>query len=168
MFKIKLSTIKEGASSLSRRVSPSDLRLHDSEFFTQPIDVELLFERVGRNVFVDVRLESPVDFLCDRCSEPFTALLKEQVRLLYSTDRELQDQEDDLVYVVSENEQDVDLADTLRETLILALPVKRLCTPDCRGLCPHCGANLNLTTCDCKSPTADPRWDKLNDLFKSN
>jgi uncharacterized protein len=43
----------------------------------------------------------------------------------------------------------LDLGDVIREQLFLAAPLSRLCRPDCRGLCPTCGANRNQTACAC-------------------
>jgi len=62
----------------------------------------------------------------------------------------------------------LDLAPTLREQILLALPLDALCGESCRGLCPHCGQNLNEATCDCRADMADPRWAKLRELKLSN
>ena len=58
----------------------------------------------------------------------------------------------------------------LLEQLQLNIPMKPLCRPDCAGLCPLCGADLNLGACDCSEPVGDPRWaalaalrDRMND-----
>ena len=56
------------------------------------------------------------------------------------------------------------LEDALREQVLLAVPLKAICREDCKGLCPHCGKNLNLETCSCSEPVEDPRWSALKDL----
>jgi uncharacterized protein len=61
----------------------------------------------------------------------------------------------------------VDLAFALREELILAVPPFVECRPDCKGLCPRCGANLNDGPCDCP-PRSDPRWDALRGLSRAD
>jgi uncharacterized protein len=62
------------------------------------------------------------------------------------------------------------LADVLAEQVLLAIPMKVICRSDCRGLCPHCGANLNSDECRCESQTADQRLAPLarlkQDWFK--
>lgn len=67
---------------------------------------------------------------------------------------------------VSDSDSFVDLTDELREAILLDFPGYPVCRPDCRGLCPHCGADLNLGPCGCKdSDTPDACWgglDKLN------
>jgi len=56
------------------------------------------------------------------------------------------------------------LEDAVREQVLLALPLKVICREDCKGLCPHCGVNLNLEQCSCAEPMEDPRWTALKDL----
>jgi uncharacterized protein len=47
---------------------------------------------------------------------------------------------------------------------LLTLPARVLCQADCKGLCPHCGQNLNTAQCNCQAAAADPRWNALGDL----
>jgi uncharacterized protein len=46
----------------------------------------------------------------------------------------------------------------------LAVPLKVICNENCKGLCPHCGANQNAERCSCAEPVEDPRWTPLKDL----
>ncbi len=56
------------------------------------------------------------------------------------------------------------LEDVVREQVLLSLPSRTLCKPDCKGLCPRCGQNLNLAKCSCDEAPADPRWNALAGL----
>jgi uncharacterized protein len=56
------------------------------------------------------------------------------------------------------------LEDVLREQVLLSLPVKTLCTPECKGLCPRCGENRNHRPCGCDAGPHDPRWEALAGL----
>lgn len=56
------------------------------------------------------------------------------------------------------------LEDVLREQVLLALPLKVTCREDCRGLCPHCGTNLNEQRCSCTAAIDDPRWSALKQI----
>ena len=56
------------------------------------------------------------------------------------------------------------LEDVLQEQVLLALPLKAICRDDCKGLCPHCGKNLNVQPCACAEPLEDPRWSVLKDI----
>ena len=53
------------------------------------------------------------------------------------------------------------LEDVLREQVLLSLPVRTLCKPDCKGLCPRCGQNRNSQPCHCDEGPSDPRWEAL-------
>ena len=61
--------------------------------------------------------------------------------------------------------QMLDLSDVLRQYLLTSEPLKVLCRDDCRGLCPECGADLNMEKCNCTSTPVDPRWGALADLL---
>ncbi|MGD9497735.1 MAG: DUF177 domain-containing protein [Armatimonadota bacterium] len=60
----------------------------------------------------------------------------------------------------------VDLSELVRQLLVLHLPVRSLCRPDCRGICPACGADLNETTCECERVEIDPRLAPLRELLQ--
>lgn len=59
----------------------------------------------------------------------------------------------------------IDLAEPIRETLIINEPSQVLCQDDCKGLCVHCGANKNVSPCSCESFVVDPRLAVLQGLF---
>jgi uncharacterized protein len=56
------------------------------------------------------------------------------------------------------------IADILREQVLLALPMKVLCTIDCKGLCPNCGTNLNSGNCNCPKEDFNPHMDALLEI----
>ncbi len=58
----------------------------------------------------------------------------------------------------------VDIAEVVREQLLLDLPEQIFCKEDCKGLCPKCGENLNLIDCKCADNEIDPRWAALRNL----
>jgi len=69
--------------------------------------------------------------------------------------------ETEIGYYVGEG---MDLEDSLREQILLAVPIKTLCRYDCKGLCPTCGANRNEQPCGCDQSKPDPRWAALAEL----
>ena len=58
----------------------------------------------------------------------------------------------------------MELEDVVREQILLALPMQRVCSEACRGICPVCGANRNETLCDCRIQPSDDRWGALRNL----
>lgn len=60
----------------------------------------------------------------------------------------------------------VDLSELVRQLLVLHTPTRSLCRPDCRGICPHCGTNLNVDQCRCETEQVDPRMEPLRQLLQ--
>jgi uncharacterized protein len=58
----------------------------------------------------------------------------------------------------------MELEDVLREQILLVMPMQRVCSEDCKGICPTCGKNRNEAPCDCKSDSAGDRWSALAGL----
>ena len=61
----------------------------------------------------------------------------------------------------------LDLSEALRQNIVLSLPTKPICKPDCAGLCQKCGQNLNHSQCECPQEQSDPRWSPLKQLLSN-
>jgi uncharacterized protein len=72
--------------------------------------------------------------------------------------------EDDHIIYVGHYDTTFDIGDYVREAVILSLPLKVLCSEDCKGLCPSCGKNLNEGECGCSGMRSDGRWDTLTGI----
>jgi len=94
---------------------------------------------------------------CGRCLGDFEQFLKTDFTELYTFESHVQE-DTELVY--PENGQ-IDLGPIVREYLLLEMPINSICKPDCKGLCPVCGNDLNLETCDHEEVAIDPRLDVL-------
>jgi uncharacterized protein len=94
---------------------------------------------------------------CRRCGGPVSGTVTATVREHYAPLGE----GDEDAYPLEGDE--LDLEPLARDAVLLDLPLAPLCSADCRGLCPQCGANWNVTTCDCVA-TGDPRWSALDAL----
>ena len=70
----------------------------------------------------------------------------------------------DAVDIVDPGVREVDLGERLHDALILDLPLRLYCKADCRGLCAHCGQDLNAAACTCAEELVDPRWEALAHL----
>ena len=115
-------------------------------------------------------MSASVSFECDRCLRALSVPVEQSFELQYVPSLGAQDEmeliEKDLSTGFYQGEA-IEVDDLVREQIELALPMARLCSEECRGLCPECGANLNQTNCVCKLEQVDPRWAALNEL-KSN
>lgn len=133
------------------------------------IDIEQGIEHGNGNALhVRGHLQARLGLECGRCLEPFGLPVEQELDLFYLPHRpgaaegeEVQEDvalsDRDMVVAYYRGER-LDLGEVLREQLFLAVPMKRLCQPACKGLCPSCGINLNGTACDCAPEKGtDPR-----------
>jgi uncharacterized protein len=72
------------------------------------------------------------------------------------------------VQVIPQGSTIIDITEDVRQTVLIAVPLKLLCREECLGLCPHCGKDLNEGPCDCRPVEVDSRWDKLRALQERN
>ena len=96
---------------------------------------------------------------CSRCLKPLDVLLTAQVETVLSREGS----EEDDVFVIEEDA--VEVEDVLVPELLLQVRMTYLCKEDCKGLCPHCGVDRNVTTCSCESKQIDPRFAALAALL---
>lgn len=68
------------------------------------------------------------------------------------------------VKYLSPDQEKIYLKEDIYEYAELSIPLKRLCKDDCKGLCPHCGKNLNEETCNCKDEKTHDVWEPLKKL----
>jgi uncharacterized protein len=118
--------------------------------------------RVQEGLLVQGTVKSALGLECVRCLEPFvlpiTLELEETFRLPGTGPKS------EMPYAVN-NDGWIDLAPLLREQAWLAIPMKPLCDPECKGLCSQCGVNRNLESCTCEEERIDPRLAVLKDLL---
>jgi uncharacterized protein len=128
---------------------------------------ELIVEHRGPKEFVqDIRLRADYqgrfEQLCARCLEPVEQMLDGEFDLIFrpggvddeAGERAITEDETEIGYY---KESGLLLEDAVREQVLLTLPARTLCQEDCKGLCPHCGTNRNLGSCECVEKPIDPR-----------
>ena len=120
-------------------------------------------------VLVQGRLRGEMQMSCARCLEPVTVPLDVRVEEVFSptidivTGKSIVPEEEDQALWIDEHHI-LDLSEVTRQGVLLTVPMSVLCRPDCRGLCPNCGQDLNQGKCSCE-PEPDPRWGPLLDLL---
>jgi uncharacterized protein len=118
------------------------------------------------------RVQTNLRLTCSRCLESFPWPVDAAFDLRYQPsshntgEGEREIEEDDLSTAFYEHDE-INLEQLMREQFYLTLPMKPLCREECRGLCPECGTNLNLSTCSCSHEWEDPRLAALRALKKS-
>lgn len=145
-----------------------DTRKYDFELEGPPL-VNGRAIRAGQDLRLRGEVKARISAPCDRCLNEVTIPVESTFDLFYAPavasagqggERELFER--DLDFAVYENDQ-INLDELVLEQLELGLPSRVLCREECRGLCPQCGADLNVEQCQCK-PEIDPRWRALADI----
>ena len=137
-------------------------------------EADLITEHRGHKETVDdirlrARYDGDFELLCARCLEPVQKHLTGDFDLIFrpesvdgeSGERSISEEETEIGYY---GKSGLQLEDVVREQVLLSLPARTLCEPDCKGLCQRCGQNLNQLRCSCGEAPADPRWNALSSL----
>jgi uncharacterized protein len=134
---------------------------------------ELLDRAGSRTIRVRGTIQGRLEACCSRCLEPLVQAFDNSFDLYYypmaliARNESVPIDRDDTDIGFYEG-QGLELADVLREQVLLWLPMRGLCREDCKGICPTCGVNRNRESCGCVETFADPRWDALKNLhFKT-
>ena len=111
----------------------------------------------------DVTVQIP----CDRCLQevdvPFHFVIEKEIPMELSS-QEAEDDNDEAAAFIDE-ERVLDTDRLVFHEILVNWPTKVLCKSDCKGICPKCGTNLNLATCDCEQGELDPRMAQFQDVF---
>lgn len=136
-MKISVNQIPLEGLTYEEEVSVSDLDLETEIIkFCAPIKIKADISKITNAVTVHLTINGRMLSSCSRCLEGLEIELNKNL---------------DLNYSVTKEDREIDLDPDIREEIVLGYPIKPLCRADCRGLCPKCGKNLNIETCDCKS-----------------
>lgn len=143
-----------------------------------PVTGKLVFSNTGGLILVRGGLKARVELECVRCLEcfesDFDVDVSEQFRIHVGTWQP--DYSDDVIDESPEEEETglpddifkeglLDLTEVIRQNLLVILPLAPLCSEDCRGICPECGANRNLNVCDCPQEEQSPSGSRLAELL---
>jgi uncharacterized protein len=132
--------------------------------FNEPFLLKGIILNNTKSLELDATVTGKAEVHCARCQKPMTVDIEFDVlEVLVREDTEFAEDEDVLVY----SGNSVELSDAITNSFLMNVSGKYLCSEDCLGLCPHCGANLNEESCDCDKDIIDPRWEKLAEIMKN-
>lgn len=151
-----------GALPFALQMDLSDVEWYGAKPFTQPVRVEGQVRNRAGALELKARLDTVLSLVCDRCAKPFQREKAVEYETLLAF--ELANGESDDI-VVLDKDGELELDELMREVFLLEMDTKNLCSQDCKGLCPGCGADLNVEPCRCKKEI-DPRWAKLAQLLE--
>jgi uncharacterized protein len=164
---IDISELKDdlGASmDVSFRESMEPLLLGGTEIpFQGPVCAELSILNEGNCFSLYGSVHANAILTCSRCLKPLVFPLNGNVEARYCEEQEEPAGDEELLPLEGSK---IDIIPALREALILAMPVKIICSESCKGLCSICGKDLNQGDCDCQVQEIDSRLIVLKELLK--
>jgi uncharacterized protein len=185
-MQLDLTRIREAETPFAKTFEPDVLAAADDPFrLTGPVELVMTIRKDDDLFRLVGQIRGSLELACSRCLEPFAFPLDPSFDLRYlpqhlnmsgggsdeagaADDRGADDDDEDGAPVGGEvggddlttafyRDDQIDLVQLIREQILLAIPMKPLHSEACKGLCANCGANLNETTCTCKTEWIDPR-----------
>ena len=159
--------------------TPGSLAVEDEFTILGPVRFRGSLTRTGDRFHLRGRIDATLQLNCGRCLTPFPRPIATEVDLTYVPDKppvgppakDAKAPAEEEVELVDEDlntsyyrDHVLDLGEMLREQFYLALPMQPLCRPDCQGLCPVCGKDRNVESCQCHTEWVDPRLSVLKTL----
>lgn len=171
-MRLNISSIqdREGAFFKVKRQLPADFiaDLPEVDQVYGPISADLTVTNMGGSYLVMGELSLAVKLDCSRCLKPLKTTLKASVEEeFFDHPREVDEEmhfDDELLVEGDE----LDATSLIEESMQISIPMKPVCSSDCPGLCPTCGAMLAEEDCDCLSPEIDLRLAPLSKLLKTS
>lgn len=144
-------------------------KINDEVTTTRPLVGHVKLVNTGKTILALADVETEVELTCSRCIELFTYRLRfrfeEEFHPTIDIDTGLPKEAptDEGAFTIGQDHV-LDLDEAVRQYALVALPMAPLCLPECAGLCPQCGQNLNQGRCSCQTAATDSRWEALRAL----
>jgi len=172
-MQLRLSDVPSEGLTLDDQCDPALIGPLDEARLVEPISLHLVITPQGDRYAVEGTVTAHVEVDCSRCLAPtrFTVRAPYRIEALplagqsgAEGGRGLERGELDVIFYAGDV---LDLADLVREQIVLNVPMRALCREECLGLCPDCRANRNEGPCGCPEPSsADPRFEVLRRISR--
>jgi len=166
-LRITLAELELRRVAASESYDPGVLDYQGTDFRqTAPLKIDVSAELVGEEIRIRGHLSTRLEIDCDRCLRAVDLPVSSSFDLFYRPMQTLKEADEVEVHpaeleVGFYSGDGIELADVALEQVILAVPMKVVCSAECKGLCPVCGVNRNLTPCDCAPPPKDSPFASL-------
>ncbi|MHB9138087.1 MAG: YceD family protein [Victivallaceae bacterium] len=152
MIKINVLQLERQELDLAGTEGREFLDIEDSELiqFSGKVSYQLHASLVNRGVLVAGSVKTKIHCVCGRCLKEFDQVAENSAVCRYYEDV---------------TEPELDITEDIREDMLVSIPVNYLCSEDCKGLCQHCGIDLNKKKCKChEKKKGSDAWGALDDL----
>jgi uncharacterized protein len=152
MIKINVLQLEHQELDLSGTEGREFLDIEDSELiqFKDKVSYQLHASLVNRGVLVAGSVKTEIHCVCGRCLKEFDQMVENASVCRYYEDV---------------TEPELDITEDIREDMLVSIPLNYLCSEECKGLCQHCGIDLNKKSCKChEKKKGSDAWSALDDL----
>lgn len=169
-MRIELASLEGSKGEFAHAYGPGELDLEDEwvHLLLPPV-VSGQIRKDRARLKINGKVAAKLQLECDRCLKLIEFPVDSRFKLEYVTQADYLAQqaieltEEELDLTVFDGEV-IDIDQLVREELLLAVPTHLVCQESCKGVCPSCGVNRNLTNCQCDNDEVDPRWAGLKKL----
>ena len=161
-MKIKISNLSDGIHNFNFDETVHAVNLSEPFFGNILVDAEL--NKSHNQLVLSTKITAKVNFDCDRCNINFNSTITNSYKMVYLIGMQPQDSDSINIAYLRADADKIILDDDVRDFALLAVPMKRLCSEFCKGLCIKCGKNLNDGDCGCVHENIDDRWLPLVEL----
>ena len=165
-MKLLRSELLAGFSDKLFEIPVNSLNLKGLEFRKEIIMCSLSSESIPGGFKLKGSLAFSFLNSCDRCLEKFEDVHNPAFKLWLTSNMDLIKDENINVIPFPNTMSDIDLKNVFHDFIFLEDPLKYLCSNDCKGLCPHCGLNLNNNSCNCVAISTDTPFDVLESMVR--
>ena len=148
---IRIASLRDGLNNWNESIDPLYLEL-EVKAFGSNVDVCVNVEKHTGKIEITLDAITDYRFMCDRCGEDTVQRVNGSI-LVHFIQRESPFPDEapgDELRSYLPGQPEIDIRTEIRDALLLAVPMKLLCSEDCKGICQYCGANLNSEKCLCK------------------
>jgi uncharacterized protein len=168
-MKIRVDTIPEEGEHIEGGIEPSEINLDLPGY---SLEEAVVFAghaaKADDGVYVEGTIRGTVHPECSRCLTTFEMPLELDMNVVYVPEEERTgkqsetlDPDSNLSFYEGDS---IDLLREIKDLILTSLPIKPICRPDCKGICPQCGADLNAAACKCEQHRGVSPFDKLKEL----
>lgn len=167
-MRIDLSDIISSENKEMSKQASIELKAFESKLGQFPIVKHAPFvltftNESNKRLFIRGETEVTIAIPCDRCLEEVDRVFRIRMdKELDLTGSDAEKSMEESNYMTGTN---LDVDQLIFGEILVSWPMKVLCRDDCKGICKRCGANLNLTECECQKTEPDPRMAAIQDIF---
>ncbi len=163
-MKIKFTNYRNGLHQFNFKTDARELSLEEN--FIGDVLLSCEMDKSSTQIVFNCNLQLLARYTCDRCTTEFNKNIVTDFKVVFFiTHSKGNDEEDESgIHYLSPDDDKIDLTNDTFENALLTIPMKVLCSEDCKGLCYVCGANKNEKECDCTVEKENPVWGELLNL----